>query len=94
MNIGFPTPDSGSKIKFLHLHLELVDSWQEFVWTCESITSKVFEDHENTDVLLQYFFVKLMRMFIVTKPPWLSGCVVRHVSTRYCVQTSVSASME
>ena len=26
--------------------------------------------------------------------PWLSGYVVRHVSTRYCVQTSVSPSME
>ena len=28
------------------------------------------------------------------KPPWLSGSVVRHVSTRYCIQTSVSAWME
>ncbi|CAM4849746.1 unnamed protein product [Rotaria magnacalcarata] len=27
-------------------------------------------------------------------PPWLSGYVVRHVFTRYCVQTSVAPSME
>ena len=32
--------------------------------------------------------------YIVEESPWLTGYVVRHVSTRYCVQTSVSPSRE
>ena len=35
-----------------------------------------------------------IRIWPDNEPPWLSGHVVRHVSTRYCVQTSVSPSME
>ncbi|CAM4750607.1 unnamed protein product [Rotaria magnacalcarata] len=35
-----------------------------------------------------------IHVHIAQKPPWLSGYVVRHVFTRYCVQTSVAPSME
>ena len=47
-------------------------------------------------VLLIYFTDSVALLFCMKEeePPWLSGYVVRHVSTRYCVQTSVSSSME
>ena len=59
----------------------------------------------KVDSFIDYVGQKIVLSFISSKkgfydilndlrPPQLSGYVVRRVSTRYCVQTSVSPSME
>ena len=58
--------------------------WKVFNWIRKKLLRYWRRPLVSYDMLCTMFF----------EPSWLSGYVVRHVSTRHCVQTSMSSFME